>query len=212
MALMWLPFGLTPKPKNTGGVHYADIYARALAAAVDMFLIFFLLSNLFQLIRKKLYEGADLTIFNALPTPANFLELLDVLFLALKIFLSSPLFSVWALEMSIQFLFIAVVMISVQCIWHTTPGKRLLGIKIVRAETLEPVARWRYIVRFLAYIPATLPLMLGIFWASFNKQRRGWHDYIAGTVVIHTKPEGWYWEQVKRLWRTYVLKKDVSSD
>ena len=45
MALMWLPFGLTPKPKTYGGVHYADIYARALAAAVDMFLIFFVLQN-----------------------------------------------------------------------------------------------------------------------------------------------------------------------
>jgi uncharacterized RDD family membrane protein YckC len=205
MALMWLPFGLTPKPKSYGGVHYADIYARALAAAVDCGLAFFLLAGLFNKITQKIYEGADMSIYREI-------QGVDKFSVMLPMFIQSEPFRLAVINFSIQSLFLAVLIISSQCIWHTTPGKRLLGIKIVRAETLEPIARWRYVLRFLAYIPATLPLMLGIFWASFNKQRRGWHDYIAGTVVIHTKPEGWYWEQVKRLWRTYVLKKDVSAD
>ncbi len=205
MALMWLPFGLTPKPKPYGGVHYADIYARTLAAAVDMFLIFFVLQSLFYGIDEKMRQYADMDLARTAQFAKTGSEMMRIWWDAS--FIQAMLASYIA-----QLFIIGVLIISSQCIWQTTPGKRLLGIKIVRAETLEPIARWRYVLRFLAYIPATLPLMLGIFWASFNTQRRGWHDYIAGTVVIHTKPEGWYWEQTKRLWRTYVLKKDVSAD
>jgi len=107
----------------------------------------------------------------------------------------------WLVSNGIVIGLMGLFIVACQMAYGTTPGKWLLGLKIVRHETLEPVAHWRYAVRFLAYIPAAAPLMLGIFWMLFNKKRRGWHDYMAGTVVIHTRPKGWYWQQVKRGYR-----------
>ncbi len=200
MALMWLPFGLTPRPKSKGGVHYADIYVRALAAGIDVFLLFFVLGDFLKLVQQKIYAHADLQAFSDMRAATNAHEIF-------RVFFESGLFRLMLINYAVQTVIIAALLISVQIIWDTTPGKRLMGIRIVSAEALEPIARWRYILRFLAYIPG----IFGFFWVSFNKQRRGWHDYIAGTVVIHTKPEGWYWEQVKRLWRKYVMKKPPAT-
>jgi uncharacterized RDD family membrane protein YckC len=32
-----------------------------------------------------------------------------------------------------------------------------------------------------------LPLCLGIFWVGWDKRKQGWHDKIAGTLVIKEK-------------------------
>jgi uncharacterized RDD family membrane protein YckC len=31
------------------------------------------------------------------------------------------------------------------------------------------------------------PLMLGIIWVAFDKRKQGWHDKLAGTVVVRIK-------------------------
>ncbi len=69
--------------------------------------------------------------------------------------------------------------------WSATPGKMLLGMKIVDAKTEMPMTNRQIILRTLGYIPACAIFFLGIFWISFNKRRQGWHDKIAGTVVIY---------------------------
>lgn len=36
----------------------------------------------------------------------------------------------------------------------------------------------------LGYILSTLPLCLGFIWIAFDGKKRGWHDMIAGTLVV----------------------------
>ena len=65
-----------------------------------------------------------------------------------------------------------------------TPGKIAIGAKIVDAETGGPPTTGRLAMRFLGYLVSALPLYLGFVWIAFDRRKQGWHDKIAGTVVI----------------------------
>jgi uncharacterized RDD family membrane protein YckC len=32
-----------------------------------------------------------------------------------------------------------------------------------------------------------LPLMIGFIWVAFDPRKQGWHDKLAGTVVVRSK-------------------------
>lgn len=66
-----------------------------------------------------------------------------------------------------------------------TPGKMMMGIKIVDADTLGEVPLGRLILRFFGYIVSMLPFCLGFFWIAVDKRKQGFHDKIANTLVIH---------------------------
>jgi uncharacterized RDD family membrane protein YckC len=65
-----------------------------------------------------------------------------------------------------------------------TPGKMLIGAKIVDARTLGRPSNGQLIGRFFAYLVSILPACLGLLWVAFDKRKQGWHDKLAGTVVI----------------------------
>ncbi|GGB42253.1 RDD family protein [Oceanisphaera marina] len=65
-----------------------------------------------------------------------------------------------------------------------TPGKMATKLKIVDAVTGEKMSTAQAIGRYFAYIPAMLPLGLGLIWVGIDKKKQGWHDKMAGTVVI----------------------------
>lgn len=68
-----------------------------------------------------------------------------------------------------------------------TPGKMVLNIKIISADDGGKLSVGQCIGRYFAYIPATLPLLLGIFWVAFDKRKQGWHDKLAKTLVIRKR-------------------------
>ena len=73
-----------------------------------------------------------------------------------------------------------------------TPGKMVVHAKIVDAKTGQPPSAVRCIVRYFGYIISFLPLGMGFIWIAFDKKKQGWHDKLAGTVVIkpvHTMAE-----------------------
>jgi uncharacterized RDD family membrane protein YckC len=65
-----------------------------------------------------------------------------------------------------------------------TPGKLAVGIKIVDAATGGAPTTMRLVIRLLCYFVSALPFCLGFLWAAFDRRKQGWHDKIAGTVVI----------------------------
>ncbi len=68
--------------------------------------------------------------------------------------------------------------------FRATPGKMALACKVVNATTGENLGVGRAIVRYLAYFISGIFLGLGFLWIAFDKRKRGWHDMIAGTVVL----------------------------
>lgn len=90
----------------------------------------------------------------------------------------------WLVNTGVQ---TAVLIVLTAFCWHTwsaTPGKMLLKMKVVDAATEAPISNRQIALRLAGYFVSTLPLLLGFFWISFDKRRQGWHDKIAGTVVI----------------------------
>ena len=70
---------------------------------------------------------------------------------------------------------------------QATPGKMALSAKILDAKTGLPPTTGQYIRRYLGYYVAIIPLFLGIIWVAFDPRKQGWHDKIAGTVVVRPK-------------------------
>lgn len=64
-----------------------------------------------------------------------------------------------------------------------TPGNRVMQIRVVTA-TGERVKPRRGVVRFVGLILAALPLLAGYLLILFDRQRRGFQDRLARTVVI----------------------------
>ena len=91
--------------------------------------------------------------------------------------------------------------------WHykqATPGKMVFDARIVDAKTFEKPTIGKLIVRYVGYIPSTLVLFLGLIWVAFDKKKRGWHDLMAGTVVVSKKPLS-----ERRRTRTRVAQKNA---
>ena len=65
-----------------------------------------------------------------------------------------------------------------------TPGKMLLSAKIVDASTFGPPSTGKLIGRYFAYLVSIVPMFLGFLCIAFDKRKQGWHDKLAGTVVI----------------------------
>lgn len=68
--------------------------------------------------------------------------------------------------------------------YGATLGKKLLGLRVV-GEDLQPITYGTAIVR---EVPAKLlsapACMLGYIWIWFDERKQGWHDKIAGTLVV----------------------------
>ena len=70
-----------------------------------------------------------------------------------------------------------------------TPGKMAISAKIVDVKTGEAPSTARYIARYVGYLISILLLGLGFIWIAFDRRKQGWHDKLAGTVVVRKKPE-----------------------
>jgi uncharacterized RDD family membrane protein YckC len=64
-----------------------------------------------------------------------------------------------------------------------TPGKRLMGLRVVQ-DTGEALSPGTAFLRWVGYILSALPSLMGFIWAAFDRRKQGWHDKVAGTVVI----------------------------
>jgi uncharacterized RDD family membrane protein YckC len=72
---------------------------------------------------------------------------------------------------------------------QATPGKMAIGAKIVDAKTGNPASTGQLVGRYLGYYVSSIPLFLGIFWVAFDDRKQGWHDKLAGTVVVRAKTD-----------------------
>jgi uncharacterized RDD family membrane protein YckC len=65
-----------------------------------------------------------------------------------------------------------------------TPGMKMMRLRVVRDTDGGPISTGQAILRLIGYWISGLVLYLGYIWILIDKRRRGWHDLIAGTVVI----------------------------
>lgn len=115
-------------------------------------------------------------------------NLLDLCVLLLVMMLASLAFSLdhshlleseFAIYIVPYYLYYAIIYFAVfWWIWGATPGKLIFGLRVVD-HTGGAIGLERSLVRTVQ-----IPLFLGFIWASFDEQRQGIHDKMAGTYVI----------------------------
>ena len=69
-----------------------------------------------------------------------------------------------------------------------TPGMRIFGLRVVRDRDGGPISGGQAILRLFGYWIDGLVFYLGYIWILIDKRKRGWHDLIAGTVVVKRAP------------------------
>lgn len=65
-----------------------------------------------------------------------------------------------------------------------TPGMRMFGLRVVRDRDGGSLGWGEAILRLVGFWVSSFVFYLGFAWILFDKRRRGWHDLIAGTVMV----------------------------
>ena len=67
---------------------------------------------------------------------------------------------------------------------QATLGKMAIRARIVDARTgLAPSTR-QDVIRYFGYVLSVLPLGVGYLWVAFDRRKQGFHDKLAGTLVV----------------------------
>jgi uncharacterized RDD family membrane protein YckC len=124
---------------------------------------------------------------------ASLIDWLIVVVIAMPVLVvafGAQYFSLDPIRRSWDLVIVLIVGIVIVTFWRycgATPGKLALALKIVDAKTGQAPSTRRLVVRLLCYLVSALPLYLGFLWIAVDRRKQGWHDKIAGTVVIHSE-------------------------
>lgn len=91
------------------------------------------------------------------------------------------------MDFLLSWVFPAVAVILFWVAKQATPGKMAVSAKIVDAKTGNAASVGQLIGRYFAYFLSMIPLCLGLIWVAFDGRKQGWHDKLAGTVVVRKK-------------------------
>lgn len=66
----------------------------------------------------------------------------------------------------------------------STPGMRLMNLQVVRDADGGRLSGGQALLRLVGYWISAAVMYLGFAWILIDQRHRGWHDLIAGTVVV----------------------------
>ncbi len=67
-----------------------------------------------------------------------------------------------------------------------TPGKKLMNIKVVDADTLQGIDVKTGMKRYVGYIMSSVMLLIGFVMVLFSEKHQAFHDKFANTLVVYT--------------------------
>jgi uncharacterized RDD family membrane protein YckC len=71
-----------------------------------------------------------------------------------------------------------------QCVFSASPGKLLLSLQVLDAETQTTLSTYQCVLRYLGYLLLIGSLGLGLGGIFNGRKAQGWHDRLAHTVVV----------------------------
>ena len=187
-----------PLPANATAVRPAGFWIRVIAHVIDSVLwMGILMAVVLSVFSRELMAYAQEVLAQA---GAGSLDSLG----------EKPLLPLW-FNVLFQYVIPVVVLIGLWKWKSATPGKMMLGLRVVDAQTGGPLSMRQCVIRMLGYIPPLLPLAflpavltftgpvqtiaLGFFLLSVplvwgflsvitHPRKLGWHDRWAGTQVV----------------------------
>ncbi len=166
-----LDFALDRRRSYLG--HYAGFVSRLAAFAIDVVILSA------TIVFTGWFLNTSLTLLQVRPFLTRLLRDLPTVLQVVN-FLFSSLFASLA-----SLVFIVVYYVFFWAAAGQTPGKYLMGVKVVALDGPKVQIR-RALLRYLGYYLSALPLGLGFLWILVDDQRRGWHDRLSRTCVIYT--------------------------
>ena len=64
------------------------------------------------------------------------------------------------------------------------PGQRVLGMRVVDANSGAPIGFGKAALRWLGLVISFAVCFIGVIWVAFDGRKQGWMDKIGGTVVV----------------------------
>ena len=178
----WGPTEPEPRPGPAPGVAYAGFWIRLGAYLIDsiplLVLGFIFLLPMF---------GAMGEAISAMPPPPRGVSVDSPEYLAWQRLLTERMAGATASMSSASGLLQLVSAVYFVGFWAwraQTPGMMLLGLRIARATDGTPPGLGRSILRYIGFFISAIVLFIGFIWIAFDSRKQGWHDKIAGTVVV----------------------------
>ncbi len=159
-----------PAKREAASVYVIGFWKRFLAAAIDLAIVI-PAAIIVTLLASKI-AGIHL--------PPSNLHLFD-----LDLWLDLVIATDPALTMGLV-LFIAIGLVYL-LVFHIVRG-RTLGMQVMKMKVIDvygdPPSAARCAARCAGYLASAVTLLLGFLWIGFDSEKRGLHDWIAGTYVI----------------------------
>lgn len=169
--------------KDENGICYVTGFRRYISVLLDLIIIVLLLQFCSLAVNQLFTNSEDRKISSEIiakypvQTPLS----------AEEKAMQSRLGKLWILNQIVQCIMLFCYVTYMWVRFAATPGKLLLGLRVVDAQTFEKMTRRQATKRFFSFILSAAPLFLGFLWSNFNKRCQTWHDKIAGTVVVTSK-------------------------
>ena len=164
---------MNEKSFETGGGKPAGFFSRTMAFVLDIFLLTFL----------GLMSGV--VIFLVL----RFFRIKQILdFIKSLLGVEDQIGQFIGLISPVLFLMVLIYFVFFWTLVGYTPGKALLGLRIVRQDG-KPLSVGRALLRYLGYWVSAIPLFLGFIWILLDRKHEGWHDKLSNTHVVYILSE-----------------------
>ncbi|WP_428312182.1 RDD family protein [Hydrocarboniphaga sp.] len=162
-------------PAADSGLEYVGFWARFVAFLIDSLLALLVISPLSALLPGN--------------SSSQFTELLSAGDLQSAISLQQIDIVPGPAEFVISYLLPLVAAVLFCLARQATPGKMAIGARIVDARTGGKPTLGPLIVRYLGYYVSIVVFFLGFVWIGLDSRKQGWHDKLAGTVVVRRKKD-----------------------
>ena len=107
-----------------------------------------------------------------------------------KEYFSKTVFTLGVADFLLNYIFPIVVTLLFWFYKSSTPGKMVMRARIVDAKTGGKPSMGQFVGRYFSYYLSALPLGLGFFWVGWDAKKQGWHDKLAGTLVVRPADTG----------------------
>ncbi|MGL9762345.1 MAG: RDD family protein [Wolbachia sp.] len=169
--------------KDENGICYVTGFRRYISVLLDLIIIVLFL-QFFSLGANQFFTNSenrkilsDIGAKYQVQTPLSAEEMAT----------QSKLVKLMVLNQIVQFIMLFSYVAYMWIRFAATPGKLLLGLRIVDEQTFGKMTLKQATRRFFFFILSVAPLFLGFIWSNFDKRCQTWHDKIAGTVVVTSK-------------------------
>lgn len=169
--------------KDENGICYVTGLRRYMSVLFDLILIVLLLQFFSQTLSYLFVNSEDSKILGQAAAKYQ----MQVQLSEEEKMIGSKVIKLMILNQIVQFVILFSYITYMWIRFSATPGKLLLGLRVVNAQTFEKITLSQASKRFFSFILSIVPLFLGFIWANFDKRCQTWHDKISNTVVVTSK-------------------------